>query len=159
MKRRNLLGILAGTTSGFIVTGTAHAGEKGLNRNNSFSSHIIFASQAGANLDSNVISGGGTDDTDIIQALLDKAPVMGSLHLVMDGAALIRGLTIYSNTTIECLNSSCGFFLAPHANRSLIQNANPLMSGEREDKNITLLGGTYNHNCKEQAHHDYRKRN
>jgi hypothetical protein len=149
MERRNLLGILAGTAAGFVLANKANAGipEK------KSSSHIIFASQAGAKLNSNVFTGGGTDDTEAIQKILDKAPEIGTLHLVMDGAALVRGLNIHSNTTIECLNSSCGFFLAVQSNRSVIQNANPTVSGERKDKNIMLLGGTYNQNCKNQLHH------
>jgi len=104
-------------------------------------------------LDSNVHTGGGTDDTAILQSILDKAPELGHLHLIMDGAALIKGLNIHANTTIECLNPSCGFFLAAQTNRSVVKNANPSMNGERKDKNITLTGGTYNHNCKEQVHH------
>lgn len=149
MERRNLLGLLAGTATGFVLTNTAGAGNPGKKDH----SHIILASQAGAKLDSNVYSGGGTDDTEAIQRILDKAPETGTLHLIMDGAALIRGLNIHSNTTIECLNSACGFFLVPQSNRSVIQNANPTVSGKRKDKNITLLGGTYNQNCKNQEHH------
>lgn len=157
MERRDLLGLLAGTATGLVITNpvnaaipdkTNHGGSKNL-----LSHHIIFASHTGAKLDSNVNTGGGTDDTEIIQAILNKAPEMGSLHFVMDGAALVHGLNIHSNTTIECLNTSCGFFLAPYSNRSVIQNANFNVSGERKDKNIQLLGGTYNQNCKEQEHH------
>lgn len=159
MKRRNLIGLLAATASGVFLSSPmvkANSKKKELmndSKDKSFSPNIIYASQTGAALDSNVISGGGTDDTSVIQALLDKAPEMGNLHLVMDGASLIRGLQIHSNTTIECLNSSCGFFLAPQSNRTVIQNANPHVSGDRMDKNITLIGGTYNHNCRGQAHH------
>jgi hypothetical protein len=155
MERRNLLGILASTTTGFVLANKVNAGtpDKKGKKSNTISPQILFASQAGAKLDSNVISGGGTDDTEVIQGILDKALVLGNLHLIMDGAALIRGLNIRSNTTIECLNASCGFFLAPQSNRSVIQNANFNVSGERKDKNITLLGGTYNQNCKEQVHH------
>ena len=155
MERRNLLGLLAGTATGLVLMNPAEAKEAAKKRSEPglISPNILFASQCGVKLDSNVISGGGTDDTKIIQAILDKAPAMGNLYLIMDGAALISGLNIHSNTTIECLNASCGFFLSAQSNRSVIQNANPNMSGERKDKNITLLGGTYNQNCKEQVHH------
>lgn len=112
---------------------------------------VVYAS-AYARLDSSVTKGGGTDDTDIIQAILDKAPEWGGLHLVMDGAALVRGLHIHSNTTIECENKDCGFFLAAGSNRSVIENAN-LDYETIHDRNITLIGGTYNHNCPEQEHH------
>jgi len=161
MKRRNLLGLLTGTVTGLVFVNPAGADTKDKRKNNpDKNSHtgasvpkIIFASQTGAKLDSNVHNGGGTDDTEVLQKILDQAPEMGSLYLVMDGAALIRGLSIHSNTTIECLDSSCGFFLASQSNRSVLKNANLNVSGERKDKNITLKGGTYNQNCTNQAHH------
>lgn len=140
-------------TNAGLKSGNAKGSKEGSNEiDNPLSPDVIYLSQAGARLDSNVITGGGSDDTEVIQALLNRAPELGNLHLIVDAAALVRGLTVYSNTVIECLDSSCGFFLAPHSNRSIIKNANPNLSGEREDKNITLLGGTYNHNCKEQLH-------
>ena len=113
---------------------------------------IIYASQTEAKLDSNVLTGGGSDDTIALQKILDLAPEYGGIHLIMDGAALITGLTVHSNTTIECLNKACGFYLADHANTSLIINANP-SAQEIIDRNITLTGGTYNHNCMHQVHH------
>lgn len=112
----------------------------------------IIASQTDAKLDSNVYTGGGTDDTEALQAILDRAPTCSGLHLVMDGAALVRGLKVHSNTTIECLNSECGFFLAAQSNCSIVRNAH-LDFKTRHDRNITLIGGTYNHNCPEQEHH------
>lgn len=113
--------------------------------------YVVYASDY-AHLDSDVINGGGTDDTEALQAILDKAPEWGGLHLIIDGAALVRGLDIYSNTTIECESKDCGFFLASGANRSLVQNAH-LNFVNRIDRNITLLGGTYNHNAVGQEHH------
>jgi hypothetical protein len=113
---------------------------------------VICASQAGARLDSHVLTGGGTDDTPVLQKTLDLAKECGGLHLIMDGAALTTGLTVHSHTTIECLNKGCGFYLADHANRSLIINAHP-SAGKIVDRDISLLGGTYNHNCLRQAHH------
>jgi hypothetical protein len=161
MKRRELLEKIAVVGSGSVLAGTVPLSSVD-NPDNKLNydlkirpqdQHMIFASQAGARLDSNVHSGGGTDDTVILQSVLDKVKDSGSLHLIMDGAALIHGLNIHSNTTIECLNPSCGFFLAPQSNRAVIRNANPAMKGERLDKNIALLNGTYNQNCKEQVHH------
>jgi hypothetical protein len=70
----------------------------------------------------------------------------------MDGAALITGLTVHSNTTIECLNKACGFYLADNSNSPIMINANP-STQEISDRNITLVGGTYNHNCMHQVHH------
>lgn len=161
MKRRELLGKVAVIASGSVFAGTltSKANDKPTKNTNSenieqvTNQHVIYASQTGAKLNSDVHGGGGTDDTIILQSVLDKVKESGCLHLIMDGAALIKGLDIHSNTTIECLNSSCGFFLTPQSNRAVIRNANPKMNGERSDKNITLLGGTYNQNCKEQVHH------
>ena len=113
-------------------------------------SHIVIASEAGAKLDSDVIKGGGTDDTALIQGILDRAPKLGSLKLVVDGAILVKGLKVHSNTTIECLNRGCGFYLADNANRPLIANATPQPEG-RADRNLSFLGGTYNGNS---AHQD-----
>lgn len=112
----------------------------------------IHASQTGARLDSNIATGGGTDDTAVLQAALDAALEYGGVHLIMDGAALVTSLRVHANTTIECLNPDCGFFQAPQSDCALLINANP-SAGEIIDRNITLLGGTYNQNCLHQAHH------
>lgn len=113
----------------------------------------ILASEI-ALLDSDVIHGGGTDDTAVLQQTLDlaKGGDVG-VHLIMDGAALIRGLKVYSNTTIECLSAACGFYLADHSDCPVIQNGNLRKEGQAiVDHNITLLGGTYNQNCANQVH-------
>lgn len=107
--------------------------------------NIIYASECGAKLNSNVYTGGGDDDTAAIQAILDKAPDLGSLHLIIDGAALVSGLKVHSNTTIECKNQSHGFFLKDYSNCPILINANP-NKDDICDKNITILGGTYNEN-------------
>ena len=112
---------------------------------------IVIASESGAKLDSDVIKGGGTDDTALIQGILDRAPKLGSLKLVVDGPILVTGLTVHSNTTIECLNRACGFYLADNSNRPLIANATPQPEG-RDDRNLSFLGGTYNGNAEHQEH-------
>lgn len=111
---------------------------------------IIYASSV-AKLDSNVHTGGGTDNTAAIQAVLDMAKDGDGVHLIMDGAALISKIKLYSNTTIECLNKDCGFFQIPHTDDCMVTNA---IWDDREIKtwNISLLGGTYNQNCRYQAH-------
>lgn len=63
----------------------------------------IIASEI-AVLDSNVNTGGGTDVTDKLQAALDEAPLCNGVHLVVDGAALVKGLKLHSNTIIECIS-------------------------------------------------------
>jgi hypothetical protein len=112
---------------------------------------VVIAGEAGAKLDSNVVTGGGSDDTALIQAILDRAPELGSLKLIVDGAILVRGLRVHSNTTIECLNRSCGFYLADHSNRPIVRNATPQSEG-RADRSISFLGGTYNGNAAQQEH-------
>src|SRR5690606_13029948 len=112
----------------------------------------ILASATGAKLNSNVHTGGGDDDTALLQAALDTAVTNGGVHLIMDGAARITGLRVHANTTIECRDKACGFFLADHANCPVLANANPSTT-DRLDHHLTLLGGTYNQNCAHQAHH------
>lgn len=114
-------------------------------------SRIIIASEAGAKLDSDVTKGGGTDDTTLIQGILDRAPKLGAIKLIVDGAILVRGLKVHSNTTIECLNRGCGFFLADNSNRPIIANATPQPEG-RADRNLSFLGGTFNGNAEHQEH-------
>ena len=97
-------------------------------------------------LDSNVYTGGGTDDTDALQRVLDLARDGDGVWLVMDGAALVRGLKVYSNTTIECLSKDCGFFLAEQSNCAVVTNAN-WDDHEIKTRNVSLLGGTYNQDC------------
>jgi len=106
--------------------------------------YTVYASEY-CHMDSHIVNGGGTDDTDILQAILDLAPVWGHLHLIVDGVALIRGMRVHSNTTIECLDSDCGFYLADGSNTCVARNAN-WTTGEIIDKNITFRGGTYNQN-------------
>jgi len=111
----------------------------------------IYASDY-AKLDSDVYKGGGTDETALIQSLLDKALEWGRLHLIMDGAALVTGLEVHSNTTIECMNKDCGFYLADNSDCSILVNASRSID-TLSTKNITLFGGTYNHNGPHQQHH------
>jgi len=116
-------------------------------------SRKVYASQSGAALNSDVYKGGGTDDTAVLQAILDQAPRLGRLHLVLDGAALIsKSLRIHSNTTIECPDKSCGLFLADGSDCSVLSNAN-FDTETIRDRNITILGGVYNNNSPGQVHH------
>lgn len=104
-----------------------------------------------AKLDSDVRLGGGTDDTAAIQSILDLAKEYGGIHLIMDGAALISRLKLYSNTTIECMNKDCGFYQIDNTDNSMLTNYN-WDNYEIKTRNITLIGGTYNQNCIHQAH-------
>lgn len=109
----------------------------------------IYASDI-VKLDSNVISGGGTDVTKELQEILDKAPEFGGLHLILDGAALVSGLKLHSNTIIECPNKDCGLYLTDGANRAILSNYDwSFYTIKTHD--VTVKGGTYNHNCANQA--------
>ncbi len=111
----------------------------------------VYASSV-AKLDSHVYNGGGTDDTSALQAVLDRARDEGGIRLIMDGAALVSHLEVYSNTTIECLNADCGFYQKDNSDCAIVTNANWSIQ-DRTVKNITLIGGTYNQNCLHQKHH------
>lgn len=112
-------------------------------------------------MNSNLASGGGTDDTNALQTLLDYAANgRDSVHLILDGAALVSGLRIHSNTTLEGEGENAGLFLKASSNRPVLQGANPTKT-ERLNANITLrnlyingngsnqtdagIDGTYNH--------------
>lgn len=113
----------------------------------------IIASEYGAHLDSNVYTGKGTDDTEVLQKILDRADGENvGVHLVMDGAALIKGLKLRSNTTIECLSKDCGFYLADNSDCPVVKNADEIREGKVKQRNIRLIGGTYNQNCAHQIH-------
>ena len=111
-----------------------------------------YAASSFAALDSSVHTGGGTDDTAALQAVLDKAADGETgVYLIMDGAALVSHLKLYSNTTIECLSRDCGFYQIGGSDTSILTNA----VQDRYDiqtRNVTLIGGTYNQNCLNQAH-------
>lgn len=68
---------------------------------------IKYASELGARLDSCVVNGGGTDDTAVLQEFLDTAKDSQThICLIMDGAALVSGIKVYSNTTIRCIDDN-----------------------------------------------------
>ncbi len=105
-------------------------------------------------LDSDVLKGGGADDTAALQAVLDKALDGEKVTLVMDGAALITGLIIHDNTTVKCINPSCGFYLVDGAGNALFRNGRASFTAppEKRNRNISFIGGTYNHNAANQEH-------
>jgi hypothetical protein len=116
----------------------------------SLSTRIVYASAlSGIHLNSDVTSGGGSDDTTILQTALNTAPTVGELHLIMDGASLVSGLKVYSNTTIEGINNG-GLFLATGANKPTIQNAHRT-GGSIIDSNIVIKNITINHNTNGQS--------
>lgn len=108
-----------------------------------------------AKLNSDVHTGGGDDDTAALQAVLDRASDENvGIHLVMDGAALVSRLFVHSNTTIECLTKDCGFYQIGNTNAEIVTTYSELPDPKYElrTKNVTLIGGTYNQNCRNQKH-------
>ena len=101
--------------------------------------------------DSDVVFGGGTLSTKQIQSVLDTAKDGKGLFVTVDGAFLTGTLNVYSHTTLFCPNEACGFYLADNTDAPLLKNAH-FSQGEREDRDIVLIGGTYNFNCKRQRH-------
>jgi hypothetical protein len=83
---------------------------------------VALASKAGASLDTDLLAGGGSDDTATLQRLLDRAADGKGFHLVVDGPALISGLTVYGKTTIECMAGG-GFYLKDGSLGAVIRNA------------------------------------
>jgi hypothetical protein len=111
----------------------------------------LYASEAGAALNSNLTTGGGTDDTMKIQALLNVANTSGKpTRVIIDGPALVGALNVYSNTTIRCTDGG-GFYLKNSTNRALLRNAHPAGSGAVTDKHITIEGCTFNGNYANQT--------
>lgn len=105
---------------------------------------VITASQAGAALDTDLRTGGGTDDTAVLQAVLDRAATGETLHLILDGPALVSGLDVHGNTTIECRDGA-GLYLADGSYRAVLRNANRTRDAV-VDRDITVKGGFFNGN-------------
>lgn len=85
----------------------------------------IYASAAGAALNSDFYAGGGTDDTAALQAVLDLAEDgVTEVCLVLDGMALTTGLKVYSNTTITAVNGG-GLYLADGSDQPIIMGGTP----------------------------------
>lgn len=107
-------------------------------------SALLVASAEGAKLDSNLLTGGGTDDTQRLQRLLDRAAQGHPVHLVIDGPALVSGLKVHSNTTIEC-TAGGGLYLMDGSPGSIIRNVHRSRDAVI-DRNIEILGCFLNGN-------------
>ena len=105
---------------------------------------IVRASMAGAALDTNLLSGGGTDDTAALQRALDNASSGRAVHLIIDGPALVSGLDVYGHTTIEC-TAGGGLYLKENSDRAIIRNVHRSRS-DTVDEHITISGCFLNGN-------------
>lgn len=107
--------------------------------------NVVYASKAGAFLNSNIDTGGGTDDTAALQAILDTAPTRGRLEMVIDDVALISApLRLRNNTTIRCVHGG-GVFLANNAAGAMV-TCHATGATRYLTKNIAIIGGTWNGN-------------
>ncbi len=116
----------------------------------STSQRMVIASQAGITMDTNLTSGGGTDATAALQAILDTATAASPLYFVIDGPARITAaLRLKSYTTLHFINGG-GLFVTSSSNCCAITNYNRSLS-TRTDTRITILGGYINCNGANQA--------
>jgi len=101
---------------------------------------VYVSAISGIHQNSNLSTGGGTDDTSLIQTVLSASYPTG-LNLIVDGVSLITGLNVSSNTTIT-VNANCGFYLKSSSNREAIANAHKVGGNLANivDTNITLTG-------------------
>lgn len=112
-------------------------------------STALYASRNGAVGDTNLLTGGGANDTAVIQDLLDHASAGDPVHVIIDRPCRVDYLDIYSNTWLE-IKPGCGFYQSNGAPRAMLRNANP--SGTtRTDKNIRITGGFWNGNSANQS--------
>jgi hypothetical protein len=87
------------------------------------SSKVVYASKlSGIHANSNVNTGGGTDDTATLQGALNVLAAAGGGTLVIDGAFLITGLNHPANVAIVGQGWNTGFYLAIGSSRTAIRN-------------------------------------
>jgi hypothetical protein len=65
------------------------------------SAYSVPASNAGASPNSNLLRGGGTDDTEVLQGVLNRAADGTPVHLIVNGVAFVRGLDLFGNTPVD----------------------------------------------------------
>lgn len=130
----SLLGVAA-------IAAPVHASKEDPHR---IANGYLRASEAGAALDADLMRGGGTDDTAVLQALLDRAADGRRIHLYIEGVALVSGLNVYGNTTVECASGG-GLYLKDGSSRSIIRNAHRSRD-EIVDEHISIRGCFLNGN-------------
>jgi len=109
------------------------------------SPNVYYLSAFGAISDADIEKNStsfGTDNTAIIQKVLDKA-LLNPIIVYWDGKYSVTGLTIYSNTRIIAFEG-CGAILRNNSDQCLLSNANWFASNT--DCNISVQGGIWNGN-------------
>lgn len=154
--------VFNGASPSFTINSTGHV----ISAKNA-AVNTIYASKTCA-VNSNLSTGGGTDDTAAIQTSLNSLGVSGGIF-VQDGVSLISGvllngttqtaaLMVPSNVTIHFLPGS-GWFLAANSNCCILSNAGITgVIGSTPDTNISIKaygfainGNAANQNKFEQA--------
>lgn len=116
---------------------------------NTMGTNIAIASQMGAHGDAVILNDGdnifqatgGTDDTRLLQSILDSATNHLGFELYVDVPCVVTGLVIYPNTTIRCSGRG-GLYLRDNSNQPIVRNAFP-STGTITNGNIKLIGGFY----------------
>lgn len=139
-----------------------------LTRAVSISSGRVFYSSASCAVNSNLLTGGGTDDSKCVQGLLNTIAAAGGGELIQDGPSLISGvnvlggstgqttaLQISANTTLKCQGNGSGFYLADNSNVTMLGNhISGSVSFSNLETNITVDGCTFNGNGANQDRHE-----
>ena len=116
----------------------------------STSSRLLYASQVGAKLNSNVYTGGGSDDSKPLQYGLDLATNYLAYEFVVDGPALIStNLVIRSNTKLRFVSGG-GLFMANNSGCWPLGNQ---QNTNYATTNIVIEGGFIN--CNGNAQSEY----
>lgn len=126
------------------------------------SNQVIYASQWGCKLNSNVYTGGGTDDSVCLQSALSYLGNNGGGTLVLDGQALVSGATVseYKPCVLEIGTSTTlytlpgdGLYLADNSDSSFICDHNNNVSPSSTwQPNMKIIGGIFNMNGSNQSH-------
>src|SRR5512139_1795240 len=99
-------------------------------------------------LDTNIDTGGGTDDTTCLQGLIDSIYAAGGGTLYLDGYARITNtLVLKSNVTIDATGG--GVFLTANTNKPMLTTV--LSGATKSNDDVAITGGTWNGNATNQA--------
>ncbi len=127
---------LAVDSSGNVITTTTPSGSSA---SSSLSANVIYASTlSGIHSDSNLTSGGGTDDTAVLQSAIDTLASEGGGELILDKVFLVGSLHVPSDITIRGLGWNTGLYRADHTDAPIIRNENPSTT-TAQDTNIQLI--------------------
>ncbi len=127
---------------------------------------VILASAYGCALNSNIDTGGGTDDSRCLQNALNALGRAGGGELVLDGVALVSAVNVNgsqtaalqmgSNTMLRCTWNG-GIFLAPNSNVLTLSNSIAGNPNAAYQTNIGIRDCTINANGQHQNRYELGK--